>query len=143
MIKTFRGKLADEGQDTIRLSTNKGKIGYKIKKIQIIPTTPGAANYEGICKVFTNEQSSVDGTVDFSNSELLGIVYFIDNSSSAVTSSETIIYDNIKFNQDVYITAKDVSGGSGATNYYLELEQMSLSDNEATVATLKDMRGSN
>ena len=73
--------------------------------------------------------------------ELLGIVYFIDNSSSAVTSSETIIYDNIKFNQDVYITAKDVSGGSGATNYYLELEQMSLSDNEATVATLKDMRG--
>ena len=30
MIKTFRGILADGDQNKIRLTTKKGKIGYKI-----------------------------------------------------------------------------------------------------------------
>ena len=30
MIKTFKGTIADDGQDKIRLSTKKGKIGYRI-----------------------------------------------------------------------------------------------------------------
>ena len=36
MIKSFRGKLADGGQDTIRLGTNKGLTGYRIIKFQVI-----------------------------------------------------------------------------------------------------------
>jgi len=32
VVKTFRGLLADGGQDRIRLSTIKGKVGYKIAK---------------------------------------------------------------------------------------------------------------
>ena len=35
MIKSFRGQLADEEQDTIRLSTKNGLTGYKINKFQI------------------------------------------------------------------------------------------------------------
>jgi hypothetical protein len=34
-----------------------------------------------------------------------------------------------------------LSGGGVACNYYLELEEIKLSEHEAAVATLKDMRG--
>jgi len=34
MIKTFRGKIADDTQDTINLHTNDGKTGYRITKFQ-------------------------------------------------------------------------------------------------------------
>ena len=37
-IKSFRGRMADGDQITIRLSTNDGKTGYMIKKFQMMPT---------------------------------------------------------------------------------------------------------
>ena len=42
------------------------------------------------------------------------------------------------FNQDIYITCYSTDN---KINYYIELEQVPLSKDEATVATLKDMRG--
>jgi len=51
-----------------------------------------------------------------------------------------IIFDNVTFNQDIFITAIDI-GAAAECNYYLELEQFTLDLSEATVATLKDMRG--
>ena len=140
MIKSFRGTLASGGQTTIRLSTNKGKIGYIIKKFQIIDQTPGAADVELVSKIFTNEQSTVNGTVDFANSELLAVTFYTFERGN-ISSKQTTIFDNVKINQDIYITAIDGAGDNDVTNYYIELEQFNLSDNEATVATLKDMRG--
>ena len=43
------------------------------------------------------------------------------------------------FNQDIFVTIDDSQNVAGA-NFYLELEQVKLSKDEATVATLKDMR---
>ena len=43
------------------------------------------------------------------------------------------------FNQDIYVTHKDVAVGQ-TVNYYIELEQIKLDLNENTVATLKDIR---
>ena len=37
MIKSFRGLMDDGTQNTIRLSSNNGLIGYKIVNFQIIP----------------------------------------------------------------------------------------------------------
>ena len=51
-----------------------------------------------------------------------------------------IIFDDKIINQDIYVTHMDI-GGSENNNYYIELEQLSLNLSEATVATLKDMRG--
>jgi len=142
MIKSFRGTLASGGKETIRLSTNKGEIGYTIKKFQIIDNTPGTADVELVSKVFTNDQSAVDGVVDFSNSELLAVSFYTFERGN-ISSRQTTIFDNIKVNQDIYITAIDGAGGNDITNYYLELEQFKLDLSEATVATLKDMRGTN
>ena len=142
MIKSFRGLLGDGGQVTIRLGTNKGEVGYRIVKFQAIANSPGAQSQESVLKIFTYEQATVDGTVDFSNSELLGVVYYRDNNNDIYPTSNDIIFDHVKFNQDIYLTHTDVAVGQSC-NYYLELEQVKLDEGEAAIATLKDMRGAN
>ena len=146
MIKTFRGKIADGGQDTIRLSTNDGLTGYKIKKFELFPTAAGVTSQESVMKLFTYEQDTVTGTVDFDDVTLLGAAFLRSPASigtaSGYTSAIITVFDNVTFNQDIFIT-HDENAGSAACNYYLELEQTKLDLGEATVATLKDMRGSN
>jgi len=142
MIKSFRGLLADGGQDTIRLSTNNGLTGYKIKKFDIINNVPGTLDHESVVKIYTREQTTIDGTVNFEDGGLLGVAFRSgDATSNNYPEDITVIFDNTVFNQDVFITHKEVSGNAALMNYYLELEQVKLDLGEATVATLKDMRG--
>jgi len=142
-IKSFRGLIADDSIETIPLSTNTGSTGYRIKKLQIITNFPGAgSDYESCIKIYKIPQTvaSVDGVVDFSDNTLLAVAYISGDSASVTAVQETIIFDNEIFNQDIYVTNYDAATGE-SMNYYLELEVLSLDLNEATVATLKDMRG--
>lgn len=143
MKKSFRGLIADGGQEQIRLSTNNGLTGYKINKFEIMPARPGSSgsDSESVVKVYTVEQDSVDGSVNFTDPLLLAAAA-IGNSASLTIYNSTLvsIFDNMVFNQDIFLTHVD-KNGSEDINYYLELEQVKLSENEATVATLKDMRG--
>ena len=143
-IKSFRGILADGGQDTIRLSTKQGKIGYRIVKFQIMnPVSTGNDRYS-VVQIWKSEQASVStsaATIDFSNNALLGAAVSILDNTQPILSNSQIIFDSEIFNQDIYVTHTDASGG-GTCNYYIELEVMNLSDNEASVSTLMDIRGS-
>jgi len=141
MIKTFRGLLADGGQDRIRLQTIKGKVGYRIVKFQIMQEKPGDSDFEFVCMIWKNEQSSVIGTVDFTDSDLLAAIVIEGNAalSGGGTARGPIIFDNQMFNQDIYVTSKDLSVGESC-NYYVELEVIPLDDAGAEYTTLKDMR---
>ena len=139
MIKTFRGLLADGGQDKIRLSTKKGKIGYRIVKFQIINNAPGLANQESIVKIYKIPQTTVDALIDFSDGNLLGTAFLSIGSSVTYPSDIEIIFDKEIFNQDIYITHSE-TGGDLSCNYYLELETETLTDNAASVSTLRDIR---
>jgi hypothetical protein len=141
MKKTFRGRLADGGQDTIKLSTNNGLTGYKIVKFQGLPGEPGNDNFESVMKIFTNEPDSVTNTMNFSNPTLLGVLFYTSYGVGGA-NTDVVVFDNAVFNQDIYITYKESSGGASGElfNYHIELEQVKLSKDEATVATLKDMR---
>ncbi len=138
MIKSFRGKIEDAGQDRIYLSTNTGSNGYRIVKFQIMPSSPGDTAQELVTKIYTKLQTSATATVDFSDPGLLACALF-NQSSNAWTTFETVIFDNEIFNQDVYVTCQDTQNAAGC-NYYLELEEVKLNMNESTVVTLKDMR---
>jgi len=141
MIKSFRGELADTEVQKIRLSANNGLMGYKINKFQGMPTDPGAAIGEHTVQLFLQkpDEPFTSTEVHFSNPLLLGAVSLSTHSGNLLYN-EIIVFDNVKFNQDIYITHTD-RAGSASFNYYLELEQIKLDLNEATVATLKDMRG--
>tara|TARA_R100001230_G_C5648891_1_gene154232 strand:+ start:148 stop:594 length:447 start_codon:yes stop_codon:yes gene_type:complete len=139
--KSFRGKIANEGTDTISLRTNTGSTGYRITKFQIIPAAPGTVAQETICKIFKIPQTGTpDGTIDFSDNTLLAAAYYQDSASAGDNQATTVIFDNEKFNQDIFITGVDVTGNAAPINYYIELEQFKLSLDENTVATLKDIR---
>ena len=143
MIKTFKAKIAVGDTQRIRLSTNNGLTGYKIRKFQVISSTPGTtASVEYIAKVFAIDPGAANAQVNFDDPTLLAVAYY-ENRANASSGTETIIIDDKKFNQDIYVTLKDSDAAATlAGNFYLELEEFKLSLDEATVSTLKDMRGS-
>ena len=138
---SFRGQLDMGVIEMIPLSTIRGLIGYKVRKFKLLPSAPGTSNGEFIGQIYkTNETTNVNNTPDFADNRLLGINYYTDGTTTERRNSETIIFDNEKFNQDIFVSITDASGGTMRCNYYIELEQMSLDLNEQTVATLKDIR---
>ena len=138
-IKSFRGLLADNANETISLHTNDGSTGYRIKKFEIIAQKPGNVHNESVVKIYSIPQSSVDAFIDFSDNTLLAAGYYRDDSSRVYSQSDTVVFDNMTFNQDIYITHVDVEVGE-SINYYIELEKIKLDLSENTVATLKDIR---
>ena len=132
--------MASDTQDTIPLQTNNGLIGYQIKKFQTIQEDPGTST-EHVVKIYSVQQTTIDDKINFSDNRLLAVSYLQSGpaASSSTVANEVIIFDNMKFNQDIYITAKTITGSDEA-NYYIELEQMKLDLSEQTVATLKDIR---
>ena len=137
-IKSFRGLMKDNTQDTIVLHTNTGSTGYKINKFQIIGPDSNE-NIESTVKVYKIKQTTIDDKIDFSDNTLLAAATFSGTTSSANTAAQVVVFDNEIFNQDIYVT-HTTTDGSGAVNYYIELEQIRLDLNENTVATLKDIR---
>lgn len=139
-IKSFRGLMTDGAKDTISLHTNNGSAGYRIKKFQIFPEEFGGAAAEHIIKIYSIPQTSATAKADFSDNTLLAVAAINNNASGHNYPLETVvIFDNMAFNQDIYVTHLE---GIGATscNYYIELEQVKLDLSENTVATLKDIR---
>jgi len=133
--------MADDTQQRIPLGTNNGLTGYKITKMQLIPNAPGSATAEHIVQIWKEQQTTNVSTIDFDNNRLLAAGY--TNNDTAGDDNppvvNAVIFENEIFNQDVYVTHK-IRNGTGSVNYYIELEQMDLALDEATVATLKDIR---
>jgi hypothetical protein len=137
-IKSFRGLMTTGDIVTIPLSTNKGSIGYIIKKFKVMSNTPGDADYENVFKIYSIPQTTATGSVDFSDNTLLGAAYEKEQANTTSPYETSIVFDNMTFNQDIYVTL--AGGASDKSNYYIELEQVKLDLNENTVATLKDIR---
>jgi len=139
MIKSFRGLMPDDTQDTIVLHTNDGSMGYRIVKFEVIGGAPGAANYEAVLKVYKVTQAANTADIDFSDNTLLAAATYQGNSAAFnYPTTQFVIFDNEIFNQDIYVTCVDLQ--SNTLNYHLELEQVKLDLSESTVATLKDIR---
>ena len=146
-IKSFRGLMTAGAIDTITLHTNNGSTGYRIVKFTLMGHNPGdgsLGSYEHVVQIFKIPQDVASGTVDFSDNTLLAAGLCFGNTSPQFNDTTSILFDNEIFNQDIYVSSQIQSGGgsSEGVNFYLELEQVKLDMNEATVATLKDLRGS-
>ncbi len=139
VVKTFRGLLADGGQDQIRLQTNKGQVGYRIIKFQVMPNNLNSSG-EACMKIFKSEQSSATFVFDFTDSALMAAAYYTVNASAdSYSEDHHVIFDNEVVNQDIYITHQNKE--VVAMNYYLELEVIPLASDEAAITTVKAMRG--
>jgi len=140
VVKTFRGMLGDGGQDRIRLQTIKGKVGYRIVKFNVITETPTTISAESVVQIWKTLQTSAVATINFTDSDLLGVgVWTTDATSLSYPEDMTIIFDNEIFNQDIFITHQNTTGSANC-NYYLELEVIPLDDAAAEYETIKDLR---
>jgi len=141
MIKTFRGLLGDNAQDRIRLSTIKGKVGYRIIKFEVIGGNPTSHTQESVCMIWTTEQTApYSYTPDFSDSDFLGVgLWMATDATSYPATTKVVIFDRVLFNQDIYVTHQDIAD-TGTLNYYIELEVITLNDASAEYTTIKDIR---
>ena len=139
MIKSYRGKLDAGDSVRISLATPDGKMGYRIVKLATIVDEPAAYDTEATLKIFTDKQGTPSSTIDFSDSTLLGVSYTRTGSGSTEMVDQTTIFDNTIFNQNIFVTAVEPIN-SRPNNYYIELEQVKLDENEALVAIVKNLR---
>ena len=136
---TYKGLIANQTIHRIRLGTKKGLTGYRIKKLQVFPFEDDTI--EATVKVFSVEPAGATNSANFDDPTLLGAVYFsMDSGSAAAPEDTTVVMDNKIVNQDIFITLR-CHTNIASLNYYIELESIDLDLGEATVATLKDMRG--
>ena len=141
-LKTFRGKLESGEFDTITLHSNNGETGYRIVKFDVFPALPDN-NHETVTKIYSVAGADVTTptlAIDFSDQILLGAAWyaFEGSGSGEATGYLNVVFDQMVFNQDIYVTNK--CGQGRAMNYYVELEQVKLKLDENTVATLKDIK---
>ena len=140
-IKSFRGLIDHNTIETISLHTNTGSTGYRIKKFEAMPKDPSGSSGTNILKIYSIPQTTTSSTIDFDDNTLIAAAVISHNASAFQYPPETVIvFDNITFNQDIYVTQTDADGNQTACNYHIELEQVKLDLNENTVATLKDIR---
>ena len=145
MKKTFRGLLKDGDVQQIRLSTNNGLTGYRISKFELLSEKPGDVHNENVVQIYSTGTNSngvertANNDIDFNDPTLLAAGFYRQDASRIYMPSANVIFDDKTFNQDIFITNKIVDE-VGNVNYLIELEQVKLSKDEATVATLKDMR---
>jgi len=137
-IISYRGLLADGAQNTIPLHTNDGKTGYKVTKFECMQD--GFGNSEMVIKIFKVKQTTVSNSISFEDTTLLAACMVSGSSGAEAYPEDTsIIFDNEIFNQDIYITAA-ASSSADPTNYYIELEQVDLTEDQALVAIVKNLR---
>ena len=144
MIKTFKGKMKNDTNKRIKLSTKEGLVGYKIVKFQTISTVPLSTESKSLAKIYATVGGTAEDTslLDFDSPTLLAVSLFTSSGSvQSYPEDMTVIIDNKTINQDIYITMRNTGSGNNDINFYLELEVIKLDLNEATVATLRDMRG--
>ena len=135
---SFRGQLADGGIDKIKLSTMKGKKGYKIAKFQLMGPNNNT-DFEHVVKIYKVKQSTATSDIDFTDGNLLASGIIGGDSSRSILTTPVIVFDNEVFNQDIYVTNKG-HDNTANVNYYIELEVKDISDLQATQLTLKSLR---
>ena len=127
-MHSFRGLLANAGEDKIRIQGSVGTIAWRITKFQLMPNTPGDASVDNIVQIWResgNSQGASGATLDFTNDELLAAAWFSANTTYFSSDSVTI-FDNALFVRNIYITNTD-NDGSDSINYYIELEEVKVS----------------
>jgi len=128
-MHSFRGLLADGGQDKIRIEGATGQIAWRISKFEIFPNLPGTEASESTIQIWREEQDTISSdtaTVDFKNDELLAASFLGLGSNAKETSAVVTIFDNALFVRNIYTTHTNTDG-TGSCNYYIELEEVKVS----------------
>jgi len=133
-VHSFRGLLADGGQDEINLERQNVNLAYRVIKFSVMGIDSNE-NIESVLKIYREEQTSIDDAINFTDGDLLGAALISQSATSQNYPDDTsIIFDNILFSRNIYVTLK---GGdyTASVNYYIEIEEVPVG--AATLMQLK------
>jgi len=133
-VHSFRGLLVDGGQDEINLERQNLNLAYRIVKLEGMTAAPGAHTQESVIKIYRESQSSITATVDFGDPDLLASMVVVSRSDTLYTEETNVIFDNVLFSRNIYVTHNDAETGQSC-NYYIELEEVPVG--AATLMQLK------
>ena len=119
MIKTFKGKIADNTILQIRLSTNNGLTGYQVTKLQLFPENFGAADQESTCALFSVKPSAAVSNLNFYDPTLLASTCMSTDNSENNPLNTNIVIDQKIVNQDIFLTHQNAHGDAGPVNFYI------------------------
>ena len=102
-IKSFRGRIADGEVQSINLHTNNGMTGYKITKFQLLPIDSNETVEQSV-KIYSIPQTTATEDINFADNTLLAAGIVHANADRDFVSPDTVIFDNMVFNQDIFIT---------------------------------------
>jgi len=126
-MHSFRGLLEHSKQEKIRIQGPVGDIAWRITKFEILGKEPfSAGTVKYVMKVYRESQSTLDDSIDFTDSELLGAAVYMESVAQLSTGTTTVIFDNALFSRDIYVTHYDTSANQSC-NYYIELEEVKVS----------------
>ena len=103
-----------------------------------MPNQPGATDGDHIVQIFKVPQTTTSALVNFPDTTLTAVCFYKADFNNTADYN-TVIFDNEVFNQDIYVTHKNIDGSS-SVNYYIELEQVNLTEDQALVAIVKNLR---
>ena len=124
-MHSFRGLLANGDQRKIRIQGPVGSIAWRITKFQVMVPNPNVS-LEGTVKIYREEQTSINGEIDFTQDELLAAAVINDDASYSYQPAPVIVFDNALFVRNIYISQNSDSGAADI-NYYIELEEVKVS----------------
>jgi len=124
-MHSFKGLLADGGQDKIRIEGATGQIAWRITKFEVLGPNANT-NTESVIKIYRENQSSINATIDFSEDELLAAAIYNDTNDPHYFAGGVTIFDNALFVRNIYVSQLCADNVS-AMNYYIELEEVKVS----------------
>jgi hypothetical protein len=83
---TYRGQIPTGEQERLHLSTNNGLTGYRIKKFQVISSTPGGGNAEYVMKVRLTSDDNVGPVVNFNDPSIVAVAFHTDRTTNEIRS---------------------------------------------------------
>ena len=128
-VHSFRNLINDDGSVEIELERQNLNVAYRIVKFNVIPVNPGVSPSEAIIKVYRENTADVTTpsiTIDFSDTNLIAAAYCTVGSTAGGASTIIVIFDNVLFSRNIYVTYKDGSSETQA-NFYLEIEEVPVS----------------
>ena len=125
-VHSFRGLLIDGDQRKIRIQGPVGAIAWRITKFQSLPASPFNTTQESVTKIYREEQTTIDGAVNFDDDELLGVAVFKQHDTTNYMAYDSVVFDNALFSRNIFVTNYDAATGE-SMNYYIELEEVKVS----------------
>ena len=122
----------------VHYSVSSSSEGSSIHKLELMPIDADE-DVESVLQIFATDPGTASNDINFADSTLLAAGVIRAGTGVSQPLTVTTVFENEKFNQNIFVTLKGNSY-TRDVNYYLELKESKLSLDEQTVATLTNIR---